>query len=71
MYVLDCLNAFFALVRALTGDVVREVKNEFVGREEWKARAGTDLIVDLEARARVLGSWNGRRIANAIFKGIL
>jgi hypothetical protein len=38
------------------GDVVREVKKEFVGREEWKARAGTDLIVDFEATARVLGS---------------
>ncbi len=59
MYVLDCWKAFRIFVMDVVGLVVREVKKVFAGLLLWKARAGTDLKADFDARETVEVSLNG------------
>ena len=66
MYVLDCRNAFRALLSALLGAVERDVKKFAAGLVWWKPRTGADLNADLETSETADVSRSGCRIVSAI-----
>jgi hypothetical protein len=71
IYVRDCWKTFRNLETDFASVVALEVKKLFTGLLLWKAREGTDLNADREARERVEVSFKGCRIAKAMLRDIL